>query len=544
MNLLKASGRWSLVPPAITVLLVCGLTVLCARDSGGPPSRFDGAESHLIIPNIDDDDGNGVADFKDAGVAGIGEDDLLEVIVDPGVALPDGALLSAEVPKAWTGLVRIFDVSAGGPARPLKGKLPLKPIPSGVAGTALAIEVGAFAGPGRPRDIEIGLRFETRDGTLVSRKTVTCRVAPFLISSCLDPADAVHVVRTKLTEAFADALEPLVQRAGSRLQVFHHPSLEEHDIWFQDATEIGYAAVGGRLMHVALQGNRGQGLDTLFANSVLAKGAGVIHEGRFRGRSAEWIDWYGNLEVSPPVEAGGRVFPHGRIYAGRQGTRAMHPDVIAFLEAQGAQGPILWLDTSWLLIGHVDEVVSWVPARCGAPYRMLVPSPRLALEILRQAEKDAPGGILNRGTRRPDTRKDEFVEVPVSTALGNRKLLADQDLVQGEIDAVRRTLQHELGIADRDIIEIPVLFGTSPGRFAGRYEALTTNMVNSLLVGETLIVPDPHGPLVNGRDVLLQAVKDRLEPLGNRVVAIDNFHPYHRYAGEVHCGTNATRRPR
>jgi len=195
------------------------------------------------------------------------------------------------------------------------------------------------------------------------------------------------------------------------------------------------------------------------------------------------------------------------------------------------------------VIGHVDETVSWVPSRVGNAYRMLLPSPRLALEILRKAEKDAPGCILNRGTRRDDTEKGEFVEVQVAAALNDPALLKGQEFAQGKIDGVRRTLQAELGIADADIIEIPVLFGTAPGRFAGRYDALTPNMVNSLLIGETLIVPDPHGPLVNGTGVLLQAVRDRLEPLGCKVVAIDDFYPYHRYGGEVHCGTNATRHP-
>jgi protein-arginine deiminase len=219
----------------------------------------------------------------------------------------------------------------------------------------------------------------------------------------------------------------------------------------------------------------------------------------------------------------------------------MHPEVIGFLEAQGVQAPVLWLDTSWLIIGHVDETVSWVPSDVGNAFRMLLPSPRLALEILRKAEKAAPGCILNRGTRRNDSKNDEYCDTPVAAVLDDRTLMAGQELVQKKIDGVRRTLQAELGISDSDIIEIPVLFDSWPGRFAGRYGALTTNMVNSLLVGKTLIVPDPHGPLVDGTDVLLQAVKDRLEPLGCKVEAVDDFYPYHRYGGEVHCGTNATR---
>jgi protein-arginine deiminase len=174
---------------------------------------------------------------------------------------------------------------------------------------------------------------------------------------------------------------------------------------------------------------------------------------------------------------------------------------------------------------------------------MIMPSPRLAVEILAKAEKDAPGGILNRGTKRETDKPGESPERPVAEALNDKTLMAVQEFARKKIDGVRRTLQIELGIADADIIEIPVLFNSFPGRYAGRCEAETPNMVNSLLIGDTLIVPDPHGPLVDGQDVLLQAVKDRVEPIGCSVVAVDNFYPYHRWAGEVHCGTNATRRP-
>jgi protein-arginine deiminase len=244
--------------------------------------------------------------------------------------------------------------------------------------------------------------------------------------------------------------------------------------------------------------------------------------------------------VSPPVKAKGRDFKNGRFYAGTQGERAMHPEVIGFLEAQGAQGPVLWLDTSWLVIGHVDETVSWVPSKVGTPFRMMIPSPRLAVETLKQAERDAPGGVLNRGTKREGDKPGEF-ERPVADALRDKGLMAAQEHVQGKIDAVRRTLQDELGVADADIIEIPVLFNSDNGRFRGRYFAETANMVNGLLVGNDYIVPDPRGPLVDGQDVLLQAIKDRLEPLGCRVVPLDCFYPYHRWGGEIHCGTNATR---
>jgi protein-arginine deiminase len=418
----------------------------------------------------------------------------------------------------------------------------MNPAEARKSGVVIGIEAADFPSPNRPPAIEVNVMFETPAKRSLYKETIKGTVAPFLLSSCLAPAERIQVVKTKATETFVRDLGPLVEAAGAALEVIDDASIPEHDIWIQDAVEIGYATDGKRLLHVALHGNRGRELDTVFAKKALGRDSGVIHKGNFRGKSAEWIDWYGNLEVSPPVRVNGRDFGNGRAYAGFQGERAMHPEVIKFLEAQGAQGPVLRLDTSWLVIGHVDETVSWVPSKVGTPYRMMIPSPRLAVEILRQAEKDAPGGILNRGTKRSEDKPGEF-ERPVAEALKDERLMAAQEYVQGKIDAVRRTLQTELGVADADIVEIPVLFNSSDEWYKGRYFAETVNMVNGLLVGSDYIVPDPRGPLVGGKDVLLQAVRDRLEPLGCRVVPLDCFYPYHRWGGEIHCGTNATRKP-
>jgi protein-arginine deiminase len=409
-------------------------------------------------------------------------------------------------------------------------------------GVVIGVETSDFPASDRPSPVEVKVVFETREGRPLYEEKLSCHVAPFLLSSCLDPAERVQVVKTPATEQFVRDLEPLVKAAGAEIEIVEDGSIPEHDIWIQDAVEIGHATGGGHVVHFALHGNRGRELDDVFAKKALGRDFGVLKKGGYRGTSAEWIDWYGNLEVSPPVKAKGRDFRKGRVYAGTQGERAMHPEVIRFLEAQGAQGPVLWLDTSWLVIGHVDEIVSWVPSKVGTPFRMMIPSPRLAVQILARAEKQAPGAILNRGTQREGDKPGEF-ERRVADALNDKRLMAAQELIQGKIDAVRRTLQDELGVADADIIEIPVLFNSDDRWFPGRHFAETANMVNGLLVGNSFIVPDPRGPLVDGRDVLLQAVKDRLEPLGCRVIPLDCFYPYHRWGGEIHCGTNATRRP-
>jgi protein-arginine deiminase len=183
-----------------------------------------------------------------------------------------------------------------------------------------------------------------------------------------------------------------------------------------------------------------------------------------------------------------------------------------------------------------------VPSGVGTPYRVLLPSPRLAVELLTKAEKDAPGGILNRGTKRDQDKPNEF-ERPVAAALADQALMDEQQLFQKKLDALRATLKRDLGVKDEDVVELPVLFHVSMKSYAGRAVAETPSLVNGLLVNGTYIVPDPHGPLVNGKDAFLEDVKRKLEPLGVAVKAIDDFHPYHRWLGDVHCATNATRRP-
>ena len=524
----------------------CIVGAIAAAACNDPRSRGhdvaqDRQQPRILIPNIDDDNGDGVPDVNAAPLAAGTDDDMLQIQVFPDKKLPRGAKVRAEIAEPWSRFARaLIRMASPGGFRFVPPSVEVDQAEVRKRGVVIGVEAADFPAPDRPSTIEVKVTFETGEGRLLHEEKIPCGVASFLVSCCLDPAERIQVVKTKATDPFIRNLQPLVEAAGAVLEIVDDASIPEHDIWIQDAVEIGLATDGERMMHVALHGNRGRELDDVFAVKSLGKGFGVIKKGDFRGKSSEWIDWYGNLEVSPPVKAKGREFKNGRVYAGTQGERAMHPEVIRFLEAQNAQGPVLWLDTSWLVIGHVDETVSWVPSMVGTPFRMMIPSPRLAVEILRQAEQDAPGGILNRGTKRERDKPGEF-ERPVAEALRDKGLMAAQEFVQGKIDAVRRTLQDELGVADADIIEIPVLFNSDSRWFAGRYFAETVNMVNGLLVGNDYLVPDPRGPLVNGKDVLLQAVKDRLEPLGCRVVPLDCFDPYHRWGGEIHCGTNATR---
>lgn len=93
----------------------------------------------------------------------------------------------------------------------------------------------------------------------------------------------------------------------------------------------------------------------------------------------------GNIEVAPAT----REAPNGTVVVGNSvkerpdGTKVsdMDPDLLAWLRGQAHGGqPVIEIDTSWLEVGHVDEMFAFPPhARHGAILRA---SPKLGLDLL------------------------------------------------------------------------------------------------------------------------------------------------------------------
>lgn len=335
---------------------------------------------------------------------------------------------------------------------------------------------------------------------------------PVLLCSSLDPVEALFVVETPRTAAFVAELKrlsPVLVHALSNDP--EHPS----DIWMQDTVEF---AVRGNVP-VALLGLRGKHdmglvcspLDTRVERYLKEKLPQVecVHTGApLPGR--RWIDWFGNLEVSPPVPG----FPQGRILTGKQKELTFHPELLAFLEKQNAQWPPLFVDVSWLTIGHVDEVLNFVPAPNQKGWRVLLPCPDTAVALLDGLAESQP----------------VFVGKREATTVGKLRQLADnveQQHIRAALTATREQLHNELGIETEDILPLPALFDKGL--------AVIPNPVNCLVVGKQIFMPDP------GFAAFRRGIATALVPLGRTVHFMDIWEPYHTASGEVHCGTNALR---
>ncbi|XP_035658013.1 protein-arginine deiminase type-2-like isoform X2 [Branchiostoma floridae] len=253
------------------------------------------------------------------------------------------------------------------------------------------------------------------------------------------------------------------------------------------------------------------------------------------------LDSFGNLEVSPPVTANGKKYPLGRILIGstsptNQYGRRMMKVVRSFLKAQRVQSPVE-LYSDWLAVGHIDEFMTFIPARGGKGFRLLLASPDACYAYLGWLQSQGHGNVpLFEGKE----RYGFSAAVTVDQLLQDSKLREENQVFQDDIDWNRDKLKRELGLTEGDIIDIPALFKDEEGKGAGSF---FPDMVNMIVLGRHLGIPKPFGPIVDGACALESYVKSLLQPLGLSCNFIDDWSSYHLMMGEVHCGTNTLRKP-
>ncbi|MBI4880327.1 MAG: hypothetical protein HY812_11815 [Planctomycetes bacterium] len=495
------------------------------------------AKGAVFLYNNDDDDLDGNLDSSDAVMNGVRDElDLAALLVRPIPSIPAGWTGEISVDSGAAHFVRLFR-NLGGGAYSLFDPATHNPLANAdlAAGVAFGVEALDYAqtasgAPGKwSGEALLTLVLKDGSGSERSRDEVRLRVSPFLLYSNLAQGQKAYVVKKTSTQPFIAQLGPAVSAAQVALHVIDGIVASSYDVWAQDAMEFGYstlpAPTGARTAPAVLRSPRGQALDAWTKDHWLGVDCGYAYKG-WKRSGVGWIDWFGNLDCTPPLPG----WPLGRVYTGYQGALTMHPAVLEFLDAQAVQGPVLQINTGWLLIGHVDEEVCFVPANSGSPYRMLVPSTSMALGILQDLQNAGKGGLTVFAGKSDQTT--------VAGILADSTLVAYNQGLQPVIDGVRGQLKTGLGVAEADIIDVPALFSDYSG---GKAVAYMPNIVNSLVLGTHFISADPFGPVDGGVDKFKEPVVAILSAIGMTAVFVDDWYPYHQWLGEVHCGTNAVR---
>ena len=374
--------------------------------------------------------------------------------------------------------------------------------------------------------------------------------APLILNHHLQSSDLVMMMSANYGQGMTNQAMQVAYRENLPDDAFKafQASSYGYDVWIQDEIEFATLTSTDGVMDVVIdsirngQGQAGSGLDN-------------VPEDHFEG--PDWIvrtwgtgtatgqDYFGNLEISPPVTVDGVEYPFGRIYYGHtSGQFAVKEALRSFLDSQKVQKPFV-VDTSWLIVGHVDEYQTTIPdPSSDKGFKFLMADTRIAWELLEAADPDT---YLTRYSEPKPYRGYEIDTI--GEFLDDDGLRAVNEDVQDILDAELDKFIVELGLEEEDILYVPVLFYEA---YSG-YDAVvatTPGMVN-LIVADgvsgtpTLFIPDPMMRTDvddTSQDPFIAYMESTL-PEGVDVVWMDDWYVYHMGLGEVHCGSNVVRPP-
>ena len=528
----------------------------------------------IFLANVDDDSyrcpkGAETASLSDAELASCydgaddivnGESDLLDMarmVVKPWPEAPDDASAQITLQDPAANYVRVFKNNGGnwdavgfplvvtpaeiraGVELAIEGKdiLRDKDAWDGMAHFQLDMDAGRAPGGG-----------DYQDGS----DSVVLRIAPLLLSHHLQKP-----VQTYVTDAgqfspgstvFRQDLKAATEAAGVP------DGMSEHavgDQWTQDWMEIGWTSMpapngeqhtidvfmrsvnvesgkklrqAGREVYAAFHGQDTAGLTPSYDPN---------HDG-----SMDSLNSYGNTETIPPYEYNGESYPMGRVFRGS--VASFHPDPLMqkMLDAQAVQ-PILNVDTSWLLVGHVDETISFVKMDNARGWGMAVNDAAMAKKMLEDLVSQGQGGVLMfEGQKWYTDTGTEPAQVTVQDVLNDTDVMGESAKAVVEVDGQMDVFKKEVGITDADVIPVPFLHWTAYG-YSVAYQPGT---VNGISLGDAHFgAPKTHGPIVNGKDPFAEQLETEFGKHGITIDWIEDWDLYHRLDGEVHCGSNTKR---
>lgn len=421
------------------------------------------------------------------------------------------------------------------------------------AGIELAIEARDIVRDRAAWDGYVNVRFTISTKLGPSSDVVRMRVAPVLTYHHLLPAEQVWISNTKREGNGLTRADLARACRGAKLPA--PTEVDDEDPWTQDFFEPAFMSMpeAGGGQHVIRVNYRSANVyQPEKAHNPLRAAGNLVF--RLRGKDTagvqqfdighdpnmDTLNSFGNLETIPPHTANGVTYPFGRLLRGETKSYFPDPAFEAMVEAQGQQPPI-YIDTSWLLVGHVDETLSFVKAPTARGWKLLVNDARLAKKML-EAEAAAGRGELTMFAGKSwvddDTLESRPAEVSIDAVLADPLVMQASAEAAVEVDAQLSVLKKELGLAEDEIIRVPFLHHTTGGLSA----AFQPGTVNGIYLSDThFAAPDPHGPVVSGRDIFKDALAKPLAELGITTDFVEDWDEYHVGVGEVHCGTNTTR---
>ena len=270
------------------------------------------------------------------------------------------------------------------------------------------------------------------------------------------------------------------------------------------------------------------------------------------------LNAFGNVQIMPPIMP---KYPFGRIIYGTS-TNPIQPNIsfhlVDFLESQQVQKPIQ-VETGWLSVGHVDEILSYVPDPLHPRgFRILIASPRRFHQLISNIDHnnvifdnddnyymfDKQNNEINKRFDPKYENKNQCLyksQLKVSDILNWEELLKDNAEYQRKLDMVRLILMKELNMGYGEFYEIPIYYW--PKSIYPKARSVIPNMINNLFLGKIMLVPKPFvgtGTTLDGECLFEKYFLEQV-PKSTKVYFIKNWDSYYLLEGDINCGTNAKR---
>lgn len=356
------------------------------------------------------------------------------------------------------------------------------------------------------------------DGNSIGRDSLRIRVAPFLVLSNSDVAEKIYVA-TIGGDDWSSFFNDMQESAAGIVEI------EEtiHIPFPQDVAELGWSGISnGRKVVWSMERN---GFSELLSQTV-----GCFYSPHVSGMG-------GNVEATPPCSR----YPNGLVVVGNT-----LPEVaVDFLKQQSVQttnGNIVVLPVEWLKVGHVDEVVSFIPTGENG-FSILIADLDRAIFLLRE-ELNAVNTWMTINGQDDDmlTYKDAIEELLYDYELSEN--VSKVSAIHAKLSVIKETLKQVLGMSDDAFHAIPVLFSLPESLPMNRtVAARLPNQINLVALkneagNRRLLIPNAECP------PFLDDIQTTLSDLGYQMTEyrfIDTSGP-HFHGGEAHCASSVLRR--
>lgn len=430
-----------------------------------------------------------------------------------------------------------------------------------------------FAGEVEGFDGKITLSFSAAKGRDKFEYAIEMRVAPWMMNSNIDETIELCINKWDNAIKVREKLGDEAYLGDGEIEFVQIDPQDNTSPFMQDILTSGYSTLsltkGAYCAFLAPSEGYNQNLvDHIQKKMDLVR---LIED---KGTT---FDSMGNLECTPPV----KEYPYGRIFYGRKGSTGMADAYVSFFEKQGVQYPIA-LDTTWLKVGHVDEIITFIPCNNEKKFKMLVASAKKAYELLEHNKTDR---VLLYGKEIAELKHDELTRLlkeneayhKDTRGINVEKFLKIQKIkewnletCQPHLDENKATMRDALDLDDEDIIEVPLLYLLNEEQKA---DALIPCCVNLIVINDKCIIPQPYGPILDMekwtneanaedvkkyrkglfeivysgntdecKDAFWEHIKTEIGKDGNEVTVlpIDTW-VYLTNHGQIHCATNVRR---